>query len=498
MCRLFLRILAISLLAGALALTVGMTQAGPRDGGHGGGHAGGGARMGGGGHTGGGGHIGSRQFGGGHVGGMRASRGHAITGRSIGGHRSSGRKYSGRSFRGGAAHYKGARVHHRHVARTRSSRLHARGVHKAGQNAFARRTANVNKVHNLHRGQRKGMHSAKLAHAASIRHHNRFWDHNARGHGWRHHRHFRHGWVGPVFWPYAYGDFFSYALWPYDEYDAFWDYGPDLVVWGAFWPYGDPYHNGYDGYAAVNYDLYGSYRHIRRQRAEGKPADTASPLLASACQGFAPGVTDLPLMRFERIIKPADEQRTALDELRTASDKAGAVMKDSCPAEVPLTPVARLNAMSMRLLAMDNAIRTVRGPLERLYDMLSDEQRARLDKAAGKVRRGGLPPCSGAGVTDVPAGQIAAVLTLDSKQQGELDKLMQVSARAADVMKASCPAAVPSSPASRLDAVERRAGALLQAIDTVRPAVRDFYGSLTDEQKARFNVQSQQGKTAAQ
>ena len=44
-----------------------------------------------------------------------------------------------------------------------------------------------------------------------------FWNH-----GWHPHRHL--GWIGPLFWPYAYGDFFYYALWPDDYYDAdpFW------------------------------------------------------------------------------------------------------------------------------------------------------------------------------------------------------------------------------------------------------------------------------------
>ena len=33
------------------------------------------------------------------------------------------------------------------------------------------------------------------------------------------------GWLGPVFWPYMYGDVFTYLLWPDDYYDPFWDYG---------------------------------------------------------------------------------------------------------------------------------------------------------------------------------------------------------------------------------------------------------------------------------
>jgi hypothetical protein len=43
------------------------------------------------------------------------------------------------------------------------------------------------------------------------------------------------------------------------------------------------------------------------------------------------------------------------------------------------------------------------------------------------------------------------------------------------------------TPPGRLAAMEGRLNAMLQALDVVQPALVDFYGSLTDEQKARFN-----------
>ncbi len=57
---------------------------------------------------------------------------------------------------------------------------------------------------------------------------------------WRH-RHHRHvhviGWLGPLFWPYAYDDFVDYTYWPY-AYDSFWPYAYDDVYDGFFGPYG--------------------------------------------------------------------------------------------------------------------------------------------------------------------------------------------------------------------------------------------------------------------
>jgi hypothetical protein len=40
----------------------------------------------------------------------------------------------------------------------------------------------------------------------------------------------------------------------------------------------------------------------------------------------------------------------------------------------------------------------------------------------------------------------------------------------------------------RFDALAKRLDAMAAAVKTVRPALADFYGSLTDEQKARFNM----------
>jgi hypothetical protein len=58
---------------------------------------------------------------------------------------------------------------------------------------------------------------------------------NFAGKGWwwkHHHHHFRPiiviGWLGPLFWPYAYDDFIGYTFYPY-AYDTFWPYAYDDV-----------------------------------------------------------------------------------------------------------------------------------------------------------------------------------------------------------------------------------------------------------------------------
>lgn len=47
---------------------------------------------------------------------------------------------------------------------------------------------------------------------------------------------------------------------------------------------------------------------------------------------------------------------------------------------------------------------------------------------------------------------------------------------------------MPATPVARLSAVEQRLEAILVAVQMVRGPLNDFYGLLSDEQKAQFNA----------
>ena len=49
-----------------------------------------------------------------------------------------------------------------------------------------------------------------------------------------------------------------------------------------------------------------------------------------------------------------------------------------------------------------------------------------------------------------------------------------------------------STPPARLAAIGQHLQAMLQAIDTIRPPLHDFYNSLSDDQKAHFNTMGKQ------
>jgi hypothetical protein len=97
--------------------------------------------------------------------------------------------------------------------------------------------------------------------------------------------------------------------------------------------------------------------------------------------------------------------------------------------------------------------------------------------------------------TKLPVQRIEKVVKPTGPQQAALDQLKQASAKAADDLRASCPAQTGERPTARLDAMNNRLDAMVQAAKTLRPTLGAFYASLTDEQKAQFNSMGQQTAT---
>ena len=198
-------------------------------------------------------------------------------------------------------------------------------------------------------------------------------------------------------------------------------------------------------------------------------------------------------------MRPSPDQAAALDELSAAAAQANAIVKASCPTAIPLTPVARLDTAETRLEAMIQAVQIVRGPLEKFYASLNDEQKQRFEAMgnAGRTQTGStaaggnLAALCGEQEGDVaklPVQRIEQVVEPNAQQQAAFDALKKVSEDAADQLQASCPAQMPQTPVARLDAVQTRLSAMVEAIKTIRPALENFYASLSDEQKAKFNT----------
>jgi hypothetical protein len=306
----------------------------------------------------------------------------------------------------------------------------------------------------------------------------------------RHHRHFGFvlGFAGPVFWPYAYSDFVDYTFWP-SAYDTFWPYAYDDVFEGLYGGYAPQYGAAYT-YAGAP----ASSRAYTRGGAAGQ-ASAATQI----CSGDAGGLTDFPVEQIARQVQPTPDQQSLLDDLKAATQKAVATLQSACPNDLPATPTGRLAAMRVRVQAMLQAVQTVRPALDKFYASLSDEQKERfnaLDQgitaAAGPDKSGFAQFCGGqkASVVNLPIGRIEQSLRLNQSQEAALNDVNDASAKASEILNAACPNGEGQemlTPPGRVRAMEQRLDAMLQAIETVRPALTKFYGSLSDEQKARFD-----------
>jgi len=210
-------------------------------------------------------------------------------------------------------------------------------------------------------------------------------------------------------------------------------------------------------------------------------------------------VAGLPIDQVDQAIQPSNGQRAALDELANASVKAAQGIKAACPTAVALTAPGRLANMQHRIEAMIAAVAIVQPPLEKFYGLLSDEQKLRLT-ALGQDERHGqtaqktagslVGNCGAAqpGVTEWPTAEIDRTVRPTEAQRASLVALQNDTAKAADMLKASCQADDSLTPPARLAAVGKRLESMLQAVKTVRSGLDDFYGALNDEQKARFEA----------
>jgi hypothetical protein len=321
----------------------------------------------------------------------------------------------------------------------------------------------------------------------------------AREHGWAPGQAWRHGhraafvpWLGPVFWPYAYSDVFNYTFWP-NAYDpGYWAYAYDDFVDTVFWGADSPY-SAYAGYPEAG-------AAITEPRARER-AGVSRQTLRQLCEDPDKGVTAWPIAEITRAVQPTAEQRALLDELKTAAARAADVFKQSCADTYAMTPPGRLRAMTNRVSATLEAVRIVRPALERFYNSLSDEQQARFnalgpnvgERAQQQPQQEANAQSEGCGepkssLTQLPIERIEAVIHPAGKQKDALDRLSEATNKAVEGLQAACPDDVPLTPVGRLEAMERRLEAMLQAARLVQPALDEFYASLSIEQKARFNT----------
>jgi LTXXQ motif family protein len=321
-----------------------------------------------------------------------------------------------------------------------------------------------------------------------------------RGHNFR--RFVVFGFVGPLFWPYAYTDIYCDIFWgywgygcfdPYWSYaygDPFWDYGYGGIYGALFSPF---------AFNDVTAYMPASGRRVARSKV------TPSEALAEMCGDDSKEVAGWPIDRIRQLVSPDEQQGKALDDVADASVKAAQIIKTSCPTSVAATPTGRLAAMQQRIEAMEQAVDVVRGPLEAFYGSLTDEQKAKFNStnqapAPRNGRQHGLAQsCAAANASNQwPEARIEAAVRPNEAQQAKFKALESAATKAAEQLAASCPSELPATPPARLAAITKRLEVMLGGVKNVRAALDDLYADLSDEQKAQFNKVGQAPSRTAQ
>lgn len=408
----------------------------------------------------GGGHGGGR--GGGHGGG-HGFRGHGGGLHHFGGHRGG---YSRHAI--GRANFGGSRsARHRNFGQMRHAAL------APGRNAMNL----LSRPGALRNGKLLSSPAARaqIAAAAALA----GWHGGAVGGGWWRHGNGGYGWVGPLFWPFAYNDIYDYAVW--DDGLGFWGYGyPDIYA-GIFPPY---------GYG----ELAGYFPQRRYDRRRGRPV-----AIGQMCGDDSRAVAGMPVDQIADAVQPTEPQLAALSELGQASLTAARNIRLACPAQAMLTAPGRLAAMQQRIEAMIAATAMIQPRLERFYGMLNDEQKTRLNALADEQRKTSAASadnaspaqsCSAPGPSALqwPISEIEARIRPNETQKDALQVLQDTSARTAEALKATCQTEPLLTPPARLAAAKKRLDAMLQAVNQVRAALEDFYATLSDEQRAAFEA----------
>ena len=91
------------------------------------------------------------------------------------------------------------------------------------------------------------------------------------------------------------------------------------------------------------------------------------------------------------------------------------------------------------------------------------------------------------GISSLPVERVERAVRPDEVQHTLLRALQDAITQARELLYGDCPTYRPITPVVRVDAMEQRLNAMLRAVNLVRPALQKFYGSLSDEQKERFN-----------
>jgi hypothetical protein len=294
---------------------------------------------------------------------------------------------------------------------------------------------------------------------------------------------------GPaVFWPIAapdaFEDMLGYALWPQEYGRQFWSHGPHDIMRAMTAP----------AAAFASTDEDGLSR--RRPPAALVRSANAAESNRAICVARVKDQAMRPLDRIGETLRLSPDQQRGLNELRTAVRAAIEGEAAACRTDLPVTQPERLRAMIDGLWAMRYAEFRIRPALETFYGSLTDAQKAQLAEEPQTVGSSAAAPaetpaavCSEPVAAEAnPFETVQRALRPTDQQRKSLQVLYGASMEMAQFLTTTCPGETPATPIARLDAASDRVMALLHAAMNIEPMLGEFYASLSDQQRRRFNA----------
>jgi hypothetical protein len=291
-----------------------------------------------------------------------------------------------------------------------------------------------------------------------------------------------------VFWPIsapdAFEDMLGYAFWPREYGRQFWSHGPRDIMRAMTAP---------TAAFASEADEAPSTRRLSAALVSSAQAAESD---RAVCIARVKDQAMRPLDHIDETIRLSDDQKQGLNKLRAAVRDAIDGEAAACRGDLPATQPERLRAMINGLWAMRYAEFRIRPALETFYGLLTDEQKTRLAEEPQTV--GGSEPVPAEAPTAIcgeamtgnanPFEPIQRALRPSDEQRKSLQMLYGASMEMAQFLTTTCPTETPSTPMARLGAASDRVVSLLHAAMNIEPMLGEFYASLNDQQRRRFNA----------
>jgi hypothetical protein len=257
----------------------------------------------------------------------------------------------------------------------------------------------------------------------------------------------------PTASPSVYEDLLGYVLWPGDYADRLWSHGYGDVMNALLVP------------VTAN--------------ATAKAEQAASLIANGMCSTKASELADRLVARTRELIEPTAPQQAALDELASALGEA----IDRGRTGVCAGAGDPLQRMEAGLWTMWDATLLMRPPLEKFYNALTPEQKAKLAGSAAASQTLARA-CTDPHAADAPGDRLARAMGADSSQRPTLEALRDRSAELIKFLALSCPRGTEPTPMDRLEAAGDRMNALLYVVMSMSPTVNELRGARPGEAKA--------------